>query len=38
LYDFLHLPLFQQRSSHHNDTALFYNQIKLKLQLDINKN
>lgn len=25
-------------SSHHNDTALFYDQIKSKLQLDFNKN
>ncbi|XP_028790317.1 probable transcription factor At3g04930 [Neltuma alba] len=28
----------QRGSSHHNDTALFYDQIKSKLQLDFNKN
>ncbi|KAG5028533.1 hypothetical protein JHK87_012047 [Glycine soja] len=28
----------QQGSSHHSDTALFYDQIKSKLQLDFNKN
>ncbi|KAE9615992.1 hypothetical protein Lal_00017586 [Lupinus albus] len=28
----------QRGSSHHNDTALFYYQIKSKLQLDFNKN
>ncbi|KAI9084881.1 hypothetical protein K1719_033287 [Acacia pycnantha] len=28
----------QRGSSHHNDTALFYDQIKSKLQIDFNKN
>lgn len=28
----------QRGSSHHNDTALFYDQIKSKLQLEFNKN
>ena len=28
----------QRGSAHHNDTALFYDQIKSKLQLDFNKN
>ena len=28
----------QRGSSHHNDTALFYDKIKSKLQLDFNKN
>ncbi|KAK7277852.1 hypothetical protein RJT34_22871 [Clitoria ternatea] len=37
LQGFLEYTL-QRGSSHHNDTALFYDQIKSKLQLDFNKN
>lgn len=38
LQGFLDYTSQRGSSSHHNDTALFYDQIKSKLQLDFNKN